>query len=273
MVGRLIGWLQGRLTASESDDDSGEVAFSALVDIAKTELNGLGNPDIEDIDTAKAVLREIARSLPIRDLLIRIGYSAFPLELLAYTTNMRGGTVTDLKPIARHLYEVRRYFESDALWAFADVYWQAAQRAKREARDWSGAWHVTKMATLGEAALTDQVDWQLTPLIGGEPIGLLVSLDCGRRMVQDLHAAMCEAKLLPDVLVQPVPEGLSWGKDWPAGINVAREIGGYDPDGNPPLNALGLQALSIAQFACSKPAAANSELLLSNEILVPTTHG
>jgi hypothetical protein len=202
-------------------------------------------------------LRRIAVKLSVPEVMMRIGLSAFPTGLLAYLPNIYGDKVRDLKPVARSLFsqtrspadaEVRKCFDPESITSFADLYWSLAREERCVAGDFTGAWNIVKLACLGERAFDDQVDWVFRPLSSNEPVGLLVSVDCGRRMVQDMHALLAEKKLVPDTLKELMPESVDWEKDWPAGINVAEAIGGFDPNGQPPFKAIGLQALAIARF-------------------------
>lgn len=224
--------------------------FCAVRDVAVEMPDGLA--DIDDLGLAKMLLRRIAPRLSYAQMLERVGNSVYPAELLDYLPHIYGTTVAELRPIATALFEHRSCFESDQLFAFADRYWPAAQKERSGAGDHAGAWTITKMACLGiECLQKGIVDWVLPGIVKHEPAGLLVSVDCGRRMVQDLHAVMTMQSVIPDFLEQP--RSTLWGdKLWPAGIGVAKAIGGYDPDGDPQFTTFGLQALAIGKFAATQ---------------------
>lgn len=208
---------------------------------------------IDNLGTAKALLRHIALCLSYPQMLERVGHSAFAAELLDYLPHIYGTTVTDLRPIATALYAKRECFEPEQLTAFADRYWPAAQQRWIDEEEYANAWTIIKLAVLGNDCLhKGSVDSVLPALVGPEPVGLLVSTNCGRRMVQELHHTMTSRGIIPNTLEEP--KSVLWNNNlWPAGIGVARAIGAYNPNSvKNSLHVPGQQALAVGRYAATK---------------------
>jgi|GEM_PF-4855764 len=215
--------------------------------IAIAEPQGL--VDIDELPNAKAVVASIAVRLSENDLLERIANSRFPVELLQFLPHVYGQLGENLQPVVKLLLDgCGDHFDEDALRGFADVYWSNVVRDRIARKDYQRAWNELKNAFRGarkNEAVIPEDQMHYTP-VHGTPLDIAASFDCVLRLVQELHAAMCKAELLPDVLSAPQPK-VRFVSAASSGILFAVAIKGYSQIAGT-FTLQGRQAVAIATY-------------------------
>ncbi len=223
-------------------------AACAIRDIALVEPHGLS--DIEDLTTAKRVVSQIALRLTIDQLLERISHSPYTVELLRFLPHVYGSMKEQLRPVFDLLLEKgSRYFDSDALGEFADLYWQAVVNERIIRKDYRRAYDDIKRAFRGmrDAELIEDV---LVTAKNGVPEDMAISPQCTKQMLHRLHAAMRDAELIEDVLVT-AKQNWPYFSDAP-GMLFAAGVGGREWTEQHDTTLCDMQIMAIARYLNSE---------------------
>lgn len=226
-------------------------AACALRDIALEEPHGLS--DIEDLTTAKRVVSQIAPRLTIDQLLERISHSPYTFELLRFLPHVYGSMKEQLRPVVDLLLEKgSRYFDSDALGEFADLYWQAVVNERIARKDYRRAYDDIKRAFRGMRADPEAIpgDALYYPPKNGVPEDMATSPQCTKQMLHRLHAAMREAELIEDVLVT-AKQRWPYFSDAP-GMLFAAGVGGREWTEQHDTTLCDMQIMAIARYLNSE---------------------
>jgi hypothetical protein len=109
------------------------------------------------------------------------------------------GSFSELTPFVNQLWDTFNDDLSTAeQQALGDEYWKLGFYDCLNKPDWSAAYQIIFMATLGEDA-TKGYDGLSRPHVNGKPLGLLCSREATKKMVDELYEAMLELKLVEAV--------------------------------------------------------------------------
>ena len=199
----------------------------AMIDMVCEDAEDMS--EIRDLETAKAVIRDIMSPTKLSWVLERIAASRFPNELLLLLTNSDGSDHHQLLPLIQELAKGEVDFDSLSLRALADHYWSLVVRERILRGDFRRAWDEIRRSFWGFEE-GERHCWKIRP--GARHAhDMAASLKAISGLVGELFEAMRKKALLPDIDLENKPHVEFDQRDFstPPGIQFVVVTKGY-PD-------------------------------------------